>query len=249
VKYKPEIVIAPDAETVASMAAQRIIDAAAAAIAARGRFTLALSGGRTPEATYAILAQANPPHAVDWSKTFLFFGDERFVPHDDARSNFAMAKRCLLTRAMIPVSNVFPIATDTESPAASAADYTRRLAEFFEVASGAQPPALDLILLGLGDDGHTASLFPGAEALAEDQAWMTWSPPGVLPPPVDRVTMTYPLINAAHGVMFLVTGANKHEPLTEILQLRAKVPDRPAAGVRPTNGDLTWIIDHAAAGG
>jgi 6-phosphogluconolactonase len=249
VTNKPEIVVAPDAETVASMAAQRIIEAAAAAISARGRFTLALAGGRTPEATYQILAQANPPHAVDWSKTFVFFGDERFVPHDDARSNFAMAKRCLLSRAMIPVKNVFPITTDLENPAASAADYSRRLAEFFEIDQDGAPPALDLILLGLGDDGHTASLFPGAEALGEDKAWMTWSPPGVLPPAVDRVTMTYPLINAARGVMFLVTGANKHEPLMEILQLRAKVADHPAAGVRPTDGNLTWIIDHAAAGG
>lgn len=246
---KPEIVIAPDAETVASMAAQRIITAAAAAIASRGRFTLALSGGRTPEAMYQILAKANPPHAVDWSRTFLFFGDERFVPHDDPRSNFAMAKRCLLTRAMIPVKNVFPIATDVESPAASAADYQRRLAEFFDVDEHGAPPALDLILLGLGDDGHTASLFPGADALAEDRAWMTSSPPGVLPPPVDRVTMTYPLLNAARGVIFLVTGANKHAPLMDILQLRAAVSERPAAGVRPADGELTWIIDHAAADG
>ena len=121
---KPEIVIAPDAETVASMAAQRIIETAAKAIAARGRFTLALSGGRTPEATYASSAQANPPHSVDWSQTILFFGDERFVPHDDVRSNFAMAKRCLLSAAIIPVKNVYSIATDTENPAASArADY------------------------------------------------------------------------------------------------------------------------------
>jgi 6-phosphogluconolactonase len=249
VNIKPEIIVAPDAQTVASMAAERIIEVAAEAIADRGRFTLALSGGKTPEATYTILAAALPPRGVDWSRTFLFFGDERFVPHDDPASNFAMARRCLLVRAMIPVKNVFPIATDTESPAASATDYESKLAEFFEVEADAPPPALDLILLGLGDDGHTASLFPGAAALAEDRAWMTWSPPGTLPPAVDRVTMTYPLINAAHGVMFLVTGANKHAPLAEILQLRAEVAKRPAAGVRPTNGKLTWIIDHAAAAG
>jgi len=248
VSIKPEIVVANDADAVAATAAQRITDAAGQAIAARGQFTLVLSGGRTPEATYGILARANPPIAIDWSRTFLFFGDERFVPHDDPRSNFRMAKRCLLARSTVPVANVFPIATDLESPAACAADYARRMAEFFDVSPDDPPPAFDLILLGLGDDGHTASLFPGAAALDENREWVTRSPPGTLPPPVDRVTMTYPLINAAREVMFLVTGANKHVPLTEVLQRQVEPSVRPAAGVRPAHGKLIWIIDHAAAG-
>ncbi len=107
-------------------------------------------------------------------------------------------------------------------------------------------PVFDLILLGLGDDGHTASLFPHAKALDVLDVSVTASPPGVLPPPVDRITLTYPALNAARHVMFLVAGANKAQPLAEVLSGSADPQDRPAAGVRPTNGQLTWLIDRAA---
>jgi 6-phosphogluconolactonase len=242
-----EVVICPDADHLAARAADRILQAADEAVRARGRFTLALSGGSTPEKTYALLAQPERSGRLDWSRIYLFFGDERFVPHDDPRSNCHMATRSLISRAPIPAGRVFPIPTDTSSPSDSAARYARTLADFFGVAADGPPPALDLVLLGLGDDGHTASLFPGRPALAEQKAWVTASPPGVLPPPVDRVTFTFPALNAARAVLFLVAGAGKATVAQDVLEGGAGVDRAPAAGVRPVSGTLTWMLDEAAA--
>jgi 6-phosphogluconolactonase len=238
----PERVICP-AEQLAGRAADRILAAAGDAIRARGRFTLALSGGSTPEKTYTLLS--SPPYAtrLDWSRVYLFFGDERFVPHDDPRSNYHLANRSLISRAPIDDDHVFAIPTDTSSPSESAARYAQTMASFFGVAADGPPPAFDLILLGLGDDGHTASLFPGKPALDEMKAWVTASPPGVLPPPVDRVTFTFPLINAARAVLFLVAGAGKAAVVKQVLE----GGPAPAASVRPA-GSLTWMLDEAAAG-
>ena len=241
-----EVVVLADAQQLAAAAADRIIESASAAIAARRRFTLVLSGGSTPEKTYALLTQPDRIAKIDWSKVCLFFGDERVVPTEDSRSNFHMAKDALLDRVPVPADRLFAIATDKGSPSECAAAYARRLATFFNLAPEGPPPTFDLILLGLGDDGHTASLFPGATALKEAQAWVTWSPPGTLPPPVDRVTLTYPVLNAARHVMFLVAGANKAAPLRDVLEGRATSEIRPAVGVRPKDGKVTWLIDEAA---
>jgi 6-phosphogluconolactonase len=241
------VVICPDADQLAARAADRIIQAAGEAIRNRGRFTLALSGGSTPEKMYALLAQPERSAQLDWSRIYLFFGDERFVPHDDPRSNCHMATRSLLSRVPIAADHVFAIPTDTASPPDSAARYARTLADFFGVPPDGPPPALDLILLGLGDDGHTASLFPGRPSLAEHKAWVTASPPGVLPPPVDRVTLTFPALNAGRGVLFLVAGAGKAAVVQEVLEGDPSVDRAPAAWVRPTNGTLTWMLDEAAA--
>ncbi len=172
------------------------------AVRERGRFTLVLAGGSTPEKTYRLLAEPAQAAMVAWPKTFVFFGDERFVPPDDPRSNFGMARSALLAHVPIPAGQVFPVPTDRPTAAEAAAAYTRRLGEVFAAAPRGPPPRFDLILLGLGEDGHTASLFPGAAALAVRDTWVTWSPPGTLPPPVDRVTMTYPVLNAARQVLF-----------------------------------------------
>jgi 6-phosphogluconolactonase len=244
----PEIIICKDAGELAAGAAERILRAAGEAIVARGRFTLALSGGSTPEKTYALLAQPERAARLDWTKTYLFFGDERFVLPDDTRSNLQMAKRSLLDRVSIPPGHLFAVPTGAKSPAEGAAAYAQTLATFFAQPLDGPPPRLDLILLGLGDDGHTASLFPGAAALTEDRAWVTWSPPGVLPPPVDRITLTFPALNAARQVLFLVAGVNKAEPLRDVLEGNALRERRPAAGIRPADGTLTWLVDEAAAG-
>jgi 6-phosphogluconolactonase len=242
-----EVLIYPDADHLAAGAADRIIQAAHDAIAARGRFTLALSGGSTPEKTYALLARPDRAARLDWSRIYLFFGDERFVPHDDSRSNCHMATRSLIADAPIAADHFFPIPTDTASPEEAAARYTRTLADFFGVPADGPPPAFDLVLLGLGDDGHTASLFPGRPALLERKTWVTASPPGVLPPPVDRVTLTFAALNAARAVAFLVAGAGKATVVQAVLEGGAGVDRAPAAGVRPMNGSLTWMLDEAAA--
>jgi 6-phosphogluconolactonase len=241
-----ERVICP-ADQLAARAADRIISAAGDAIRARGRFTLALSGGSTPEKTYGLLASPERSTKLDWSRIYLFFGDDRFVPHDDPRSNCEMATRSLLSKAPIEANHVFKIPTDAASPAEAATKYAQTLATFFGVPADGPLPAFDLILLGLGDDGHTASLFPGKPALDEKKAWLAASPPGVLPPPVDRVTFTFPMLNAARAVLFLVGGAGKATVVKSVLEGGATPDKAPAAGVRPTNGKLTWMLDEAAA--
>ncbi len=242
-----ELKVYRDADHLAEKAAARIARAAAESIRHRGRFTLVLAGGSTPRKTYALLAQGEGEANIDWSRTFLFFGDERHVPPDDPRSNFRMAHESLLAIAPITNDQVLPIGTDLATAEQCSDQYSSALIKFFGMPAGTMP-IFDLILLGLGDDGHTASLFPGAAALGVNDRIATWSPPGVLPPPVDRITLTYPALNAARQAMFLVAGANKAEALRDIVEGNATTQQRPAAGIRPERGRLTWLVDQAAAG-
>jgi 6-phosphogluconolactonase len=238
--------ICPDADQLAVAAADHILQAADEAIRQRGRFMLALTGGSTPERTYALLAKPDRAARIDWSRTYLFWSDERFVPHDDPRSNYNMARRSLLMPAAIPADRIFSIPTDTASPSASALAYSETLRLVFG-STGAELPRFDLLLLGMGDDGHVASLFPGMPSLHETRAWVTWSPPGTLPPPVDRVTLTFPVLNAARHTLFLVAGHAKAAALRDVLEGPTTVEQRPAIGVRPTDGTLLWLVDRAAA--
>ncbi len=241
-----ELKICADAEELAAKSAIAIARTAAECIRARGAFTLVLSGGATPKRTYELLARGEGEYSIDWSRVFLFFGDERFVPHDDPRSNYRLVHDALLSVAPIPSEQVLAVDTSLATPAISAADYTARISKFFAQPRGAIP-AFDLILLGLGDDGHTASLFPGAAALDVDDRIATWSAPGVLPPPVDRITLTFPVLNAAHQVLFLVTGASKATVLRTVLAGDANREAFPAAGIQPTTGRVSWLVDRAAA--
>jgi 6-phosphogluconolactonase len=243
---QPELLIYEDSEELAVAAAERICRAGKASVAAWGRFTLCLTGGSTPRRAYGILARQGCPAAVDWPRTFLFFGDERFVPLDDDRSNYRMVHESLLQNAPIAADHVFAMPTHLASPHDAAQQYARTLKTFF--SAGVAWPEFDLVLLGLGDDGHTASLFPGAAALRVVDRWVTSSPPGVLPPPVDRVTLTFPVFNAARQIMFLVSGANKAEAFADVYQGRVSVEARPAAGIRPATGQTLWLVDRAAAG-
>lgn len=184
---------------------------------------------------------------IPWAQTYLFFGDERFVPLDDPRSNFALVRETLLERVPVSASQVFPVPTQSASAAEAAAVYAAGLARFFAAGPGAAPPRFDLVLLGLGSDGHTASLFPDSPALQVNDAWATWTPPGTLPPPVDRITLTYPVFNAARQVAFLVFGEKKAPALREVLEQQPTRERCPAAGIRPVDGTVTWLVDEAAA--
>jgi len=244
-----ELIVSRDAEQVSRRAADLFLRLAREAEARYRSFTVALSGGSTPKGLYARLAQEPYRTQVPWNLIHVFWGDERCVPPDDADSNYKLAADALLSQVPLPETNIHRVPTDPGDCAQAAADYAQELVTFFGL-EGRALPHFDLILLGVGDDGHTASLFPGKPALDEREALVVASPPGRLPPPVDRVTLTLPVLNAARQVVFLATGAGKREIVNRILAgVDATEGDLlPAQRVRPANGTLTWIIDQAAAG-
>jgi len=244
---KSIVEIRPDADALAASAADFIVRAAREAIAQRGRFTFVLAGGLTPEKAYLLLAHRDRAGTLDWSRTAVFLGDERFVVPTEASSNLGMVRRSLLANLPVAPVQVFPETTTAAGVAEAAGQYADELARFFGTSQQKTPPRFDLVLLGLGDDGHTASLFPGKPAVREEEKWVTWSPPGVLPPPVDRITFTFPLLNAAREVLFLVAGAKKAGILKEVLEIDPPRDRYPAAGVKPAYGSVTWLVDAAAA--
>ncbi len=234
-------------DDLAAQAADFIIKASQEAIAARGRFTLAFTGGSSPGKTYGLLAQSDRAAQMDWEKSYLFMGDDRFVPPSDERSNFGMVAQILLNHVPAPNENIFPIPTEAQSSDQAAVYYADTIRDFFGLPMDAPPPALDLVLLGLGDDGHIASLFPGFPTLEVTDRWVVSSPPGTLPPPVDRVTLTFPVINAARQVLFIVNGEKKAPAVQDILEGGAAREKRPAAGVKPNSGEVIWMLDPSAA--
>ena len=242
----PNIEISPTPDALAERAAALILEAAREAITAQGRFTIALTGGSSPVKACELLAQVSAGEA-EWDKWVVFLGDERFVPPDDDRSNFGQARRTLLSHVPIPAGQIYAVPTDTATPAEAAALYAETLSHVFTLPVNGPPPVFDLILLGMGDDGHTASLFPGMPTLNVTDRWVVSSPPGTLPPPVDRVTFTFPVLSAACRVLFLVTGEKKASPVDDILEGRATRDEHPAEGVKPVSGTLTWLLDEAAA--
>ena len=195
---------------------------------------MSLCGGSTPRAIYEAMAEL-PEGAIDWSRVRVTFGDERPVPPDHAESNYRMANEALLGRVPIPDKNVLRI--EAERGAAEAAQHCEEGLRAWAEADGDEVFVHDLVLLGMGDDGHTASLFPGTAALDENEKWVVEN---YVPKfDVQRITMTYPLINAARCVMFLITGEDKKGAVVE--RILAGGPDDPAAGVEPS-GDLYWIL-------
>jgi 6-phosphogluconolactonase len=236
-----ELVVLPDAAALAEEAAQRFVALSSAAIAEHGRFRVALSGGSTPRAMHERLAQHHSE--VDWERVDLFWGDERYVPPDDPESSYRMARETLLAHVPIPAANIYPIPTVGSTPEAAAQAYAENLTAVF----GAELPRFDLILLGIGSDGHTASLFPGhLEAVAPSNALVT-AVYGAPKPPPTRLTFTYQVLNAAANVIFVVAGADKAAALREVLYGPEDMARLPAQGVRPTAGALTWLVDAAAA--
>jgi len=232
----------------AEAAAQHVVAKAQAAIAARGRFILALSGGTTPLAVYSRLAEPDMVDQLDWLVTHVFWGDERAVPPSHEDSNYRMACDALLDHVPIPPQNIHRISGEMP-PAAAAAEYEAKLRDFFKAALGDRQqllPRFDLVLLGMGEDGHTASLFPGAPAIHEERRWVAAYHVDSLK--VWRITLTPVAINAAHQVTFLVTGAEKAPRLRQVLYGSYQPSLYPAQIIRPDKGRLLWMIDEAAAG-
>jgi 6-phosphogluconolactonase len=234
VVMQPEFLTFPDSDAVAAEATTRFLTLAEAAIAERGVFTVALAGGSTPERLYKLLAARE----LDWTQITVFFSDDRFLSPASRFSNSGLALRLL----PLNPKTTFPVPAETTLDAAECAgQYEREL-----IAALGPEPRFDLILLGMGEDGHTASLFPGKDALTSSNL-ITHSAPGVLPPPVDRITFTFKLINAARNVLFLATGANKKDKVALWRAGAGSIPTLPVLGVAPTKGTLTVLLDQAAS--
>jgi 6-phosphogluconolactonase len=205
------------------------------------KFALCLSGGETPKRLYELLATPAYRARMPWDRTHCFWGDERVVPYDDPQSNYHMAWEALLRHVPIPADNIHPIPTEHMSPAAGAAAYAATLKRFYGADSlDSRRPLFDIMLLGLGEDGHTASLFPESPTLAETERWVV---PVVGETPPDRITLTYPVLASSGVTAFLVAGESKRSALARV---RAGDLSLPAARLQPA-GDVYWFIDRAAA--
>jgi 6-phosphogluconolactonase len=237
-----QIIICRDTDELSRQAAEQFVALARQAIVAHGRFRVALSGGSTPKALYSTLATAEFNSQLEWRQIHLFWGDERCVAPDHAESNFRMVKESLLSKIVIPAENVHRMIGEFE-PAAAAAAYETELRQFF-LLSAEQLPRFDLILLGLGEDGHTASLFPHSSALNETERWVATTYVEKLD--AHRLTLTFPVINNAAQITFLIAGQSKAAIVKAIRN--ASVGDYPATRIEPVKGHLCWFITQDAAG-
>ena len=238
----PGLMLVDDAPALAEAAARAIADAAVAAVADHGRFTFVLAGGGTPRETYMRLASPPLVDRVPWDKTHVSFGDERCVPPDHVESNYRMASEALLSKVGMAPEHVHRMRGEADDPEKAAAEYARTLATFFGTPRGGQP-RFDLVLLGLGLDGHAASLFPGSPASREIFRTVVAVHAAAAQIP-QRLTLTIPTLNAAARVIFLISGAEKAKVVKATLTDGAILP---GSMIRPTDGTLTWIIDRAAA--
>ncbi|HLO27035.1 MAG TPA: 6-phosphogluconolactonase [Geobacteraceae bacterium] len=229
-----------DLEALSRAAAELFVLEAHRAVASRDRFVVLLAGGATPRRTYELLAAPPFGDRVPWPAVHIFWGDERCVPPDDRRSNASMTRRALLDHVPVPLEQIHPI-TCSGSPGGGAAEYEELLRDVFP--SGV--PGFDLVFLGLGENGHTASLFPGTPALDERERWVTEV--YVAEEELHRVTLTVPIINQAALVIFLVAGAGKAQVLREVLEGEPAQRLLPAQLIRPVKGGLLWLVDREAA--
>lgn len=221
-------------------AAEKFVKISQAAIVERGRFATALAGGNTPVKTYELIASAPFRNRIDWLKVHLFFGDERFVPLSHPESNYRMVVEALISRVGIPPENVHPVRTEND-PATTARLYEDELRAFFPEISW---PTFDLVFLGLGADGHTASLFPNTNALGERRQWVVANRVEGM---TERITLTIPVINNGAHIIFLVTGRDKAEVVAQVINGQPNQENLPATLITPTYGSLSWFIDREAA--
>ena len=224
-------------------AAEVVVHTAADAVEQRGRFTIALSGGSTPKSLFNLLA-TNARTVLPWDRMFFFWGDERHVPPTDPDSNYRMAEEAMLSKIPVAAGNVFRIPAENPDAAAAADAYEQTLRKFFQLGPG-EVPIFDLILLGMGPDGHTASQFPGSAGLQEKTRLVIANWVDKLK--TSRLTLTLPVLNAARCVAFLVSGTDKAAVLKTVLEEDAPAEQYPSKLIRPNNGKLIWLLDRAAA--
>ena len=246
---QPEIKVFPDPAAIAAAAAQRIVAAADEAVALAGRFRIGLSGGSTPKLLFQRLASDDYRARIDWTNVEVFFADERCVPPDHADSNYRMARETLLAKVPIPGDNVYRMRGEVEPPEEAAKEYGRLLKQTFGGPTIEQGGGLDVLLLGMGEDGHTASLFPNTPALAEARhrcvaqfverstTGKSW-----------RLTLTAPFINRSRNVLVLVAGASKAKVMSDVLEGPRDPQRLPMQLVAPVDGKVTWLVDVLAAG-
>jgi 6-phosphogluconolactonase len=243
-KSNTEVRILPDGQAIAKRCAQKFVEIAAAAVKEKGSFSVALSGGSTPKTLYGLLV--NDPvlrSQVPWDKMYLFFGDERHVGPNNEQSNFRMATEAMISKSPLKSEQVLRIKGEYPEAEDAAKEYEQEIRRHFKLSDG-QFPRFDLVLLGMGSEGHTASLFPGTKALHENRriAVHNWVGKVLM----DRITLTAPAINNAANIIFMVTGADKTPALTAVLE-RFYEPDQlPAQLIQPLNGTLLWLVDTAA---
>jgi 6-phosphogluconolactonase len=236
-----KVLVFESPEQLALAAAKRFVECAEEVLSESDRFCVALAGGNTPRRVYELLATKPLAMQVDWSKVHLFFGDERAVPPDHPDSNYAMVYEALISKVAVPATNVHRIYGEGDVNE-NARRYQNHLRSFF---SGQSWPRFDLVLLGMGEDGHTASLFPNSEALNEKSRWVVATRNEQSGQ--DRITLTLPVFNQAKRVMFLVVGDKKAQRLKEVLRLQPASEQLPAQAIKPVNGALEWLVDAAAA--
>ncbi len=239
----PEIRILPSTPELFQAGASEFASHASQAVSRSGRFTVALSGGSTPRSMFSLLASGAVP-GVPWERICFFWGDERHVPPNHPDSNYRMANQAMLSKVPVRPENIFRIPAENPNAAYAASAYEDTLRKSFGVKAG-EFPRFDLILLGMGPDGHTASLFPGSPALQETKRIFVANHVAKLN--TDRFTLTFPALNHARRVMFLVSGQDKASTIHEVLENPAA--NLPSQGVSPTSGSLLWLLDRAAASG
>ncbi|HTT18763.1 MAG TPA: 6-phosphogluconolactonase [Candidatus Sulfotelmatobacter sp.] len=240
-----EIRILTTPQELFAAAAEEIVRLANQAVAERGRFTIALSGGSTPKSLYNLLA-TNARTTLPWESTYFFWSDERHVPPTDPDSNYRMVNEAMLSKVPVPPGNIYGVPAENPDAGAAADAYETTLRKFFHLQPG-QFPKFDLILLGMGPDGHTASLFPGTAGLQEKSRLFiaNW----VEKLQTHRLTFTFPVIDAGREIAFLVSGTDKAAVLRSVLEENSPGEQYPAKLVEPTEGKLIWFLDRAAASG
>lgn len=241
-----EVRILPDAASIAKRAAAALLEIAADAVRQKGSFELVLSGGSTPKALYGLLVDDPALRSqVPWEKMHLFFGDERHVKPEDPQSNYRMAWEAMISKSPLKPEQVTRVKAENPRAEDAAKDYEQAIRTYFKLAIG-QFPRFDLVLLGMGSEGHVASLFPGTKALRENRRIVVHNWVGKVL--MDRITLTAPAINNARHIISMVTGADKCPALTAVLE-RVYEPDQlPAQLIQPVNGTLLWLVDTAAGG-
>jgi 6-phosphogluconolactonase len=244
-KHKQTVRIFSNQADLITAAAELFIQAANESVAQNGRFLTALSGGGTPQALFEQLATPAYASQIDWQRSHVLWGDERLVPPDDSGSNYKLAWHTLLAHVPIPPQNIHRAKGELD-PETAVADYTRQLQQL--ALPGQTLPTLDLALMGLGSDGHTASLFPGPIPAAEQTQPVIAVTADYNGRPAGRISLTPLVFNAARHILFLVTGAKKAAALAAVLNHQDSPETWPAQRIQPTNGTITWLVDEAAAG-